>query len=249
MLQRILIIADPSVDDATFAETRDWAEALSTALQEPLGIARVGKNRLRVIRTALLSGGGAERMEAIVPPPPKNAAMGSADFLWREDGRPDWAEMWTGFCELALYGGPPHRGDEAALHAPDPEAVVAAEPAERPWDGFNPINEIRRGIWETTGLFAEPADDPGWITVTCDSRKMAAWLCACIILENVDARADEERLYLPAGSGFHLKNEVKSVITVLAKCHHYWQAHIEAQTAGAPITNPYASMAVGAAAD
>jgi sirohydrochlorin cobaltochelatase len=57
---------------------------------------------------------------------------------------------------------------------------------------------------------------------------MAAWLCASIILENVDARCEEERLFLPASPEFDLKNEVKSVITVLAKTNHYWQAHVEA---------------------
>ena len=90
------------------------------------------------------------------------------------------------------------------------------------------IAEIRRGMWETTGLYAEPAEEPGWIAVTCHSRKMAAWLCASIILENVDARCEEERLFLPASPDFDLKNEVKSIVTVLAKTNHYWQAHIEA---------------------
>lgn len=45
---------------------------------------------------------------------------------------------------------------------------------------------MRRGIWETTGLYAE-ATEAGWLAVTCESRTMAAWLCAAIILENVDA--------------------------------------------------------------
>jgi sirohydrochlorin cobaltochelatase len=58
---------------------------------------------------------------------------------------------------------------------------------------------------------------------------MAAWLAACIILENVDATCDEERLLVPASPAFGLKDEVKSVITVVAKTVHYWQAHVEAQ--------------------
>jgi sirohydrochlorin cobaltochelatase len=57
---------------------------------------------------------------------------------------------------------------------------------------------------------------------------MAAWLCATIILENVDARCDEERLLVPADPGFALADQVKSVITVVAKTHHYWSAHITA---------------------
>jgi sirohydrochlorin cobaltochelatase len=60
-------------------------------------------------------------------------------------------------------------------------------------------------------------------------------MCATIILENVDARVEEERLLLPAGPGYALKDEVKSIITVVAKTHHYWHAHVTgaAPTAGA----------------
>jgi sirohydrochlorin cobaltochelatase len=54
---------------------------------------------------------------------------------------------------------------------------------------------------------------------------MAAWLCAAIILENVDARMDEDRLLLPAGPAYRLRDEVKSIVTVVAKTHHYWEAH------------------------
>ncbi len=146
--------------------------------------------------------------------------MGSAPFTWRDDGRPDWAAMWTSFCDLALYGGPPHRGEAQALRAgPDADAPVAR--AEMPAS----LAEIRRGIWETTGLFAEPAER-GWMAVTCQSPKMAAWLCATIILENVAARCEEERLLVPASASFSIEDEVKSVVTVVAKTHHYWEQHV-----------------------
>ena len=52
---------------------------------------------------------------------------------------------------------------------------------------------------------------------------MAVWLCATIILENVEARVEEDRVLVPAGPRYHLEDEVKSII---AKTHHYWQAHI-----------------------
>ena len=142
--------------------------------------------------------------------------MSSASFMWREDGRPDWVGMWTTFCELALYGGPPQRGPKNPLRAPS--GAGADSDAEM-------LAEMRRGIWETTGLYAEPAG-PGWLSVTCDSPMMAAWMCAAIILENVGARVEEDRLLLPAGPGYGLKDEVKSIITVVAKTHHYWQAHV-----------------------
>jgi hypothetical protein len=235
MSQRLLLIADSALPETVLVGCRDCAASLADFAGEPVVVAFAGKARLRAVRAALLTAGGAQHVETVAPAPPRSVPMGSAPFVWREDGRPDWAEMWTTFCDLALYGGPPHRGDDSALHAPDPERATTAQPVEQPWEGYDPIAEIRRGIWETTGLFAEPADEPGWIVVTCESRKMAAWLCATIILENVDARCEDERLFLPASRDFHLKDEVKSVITVLAKTHHYWQAHIAAQAAaGAP---------------
>jgi len=92
--------------------------------------------------------------------------------------------------------------------------------------GFPGLAELERGIQETTGLATEPAE-PGWIAITCTSTRMAAWLCAAIILENVDARVEGARLLVPAGPGFTLEDQVKSVITVVAKTHHYWREHLE----------------------
>lgn len=45
------------------------------------------------------------------------APMSSAPFVWRQDGRPDWRAMWSDFCGLALFGGPPHRVPESVLRA------------------------------------------------------------------------------------------------------------------------------------
>lgn len=150
------------------------------------------------------------------------APMTAAPFVWRPDGRPDWRVMWESFCDLALHGGPPHRGADQALRAPAPGAAAASDEAM--------VAEIRRGIWETTGLVAEsPA--PGWVAVTCHDSAMAAWLAAAIVLENVEARSEDDRLLLPAGPGYRLEHEVKSVITVVAKTHHYWDAHLVADAA------------------
>lgn len=156
-------------------------------------------------------------LPAAFPALRRAAPMSAAPFQFRADGTPDWGQMWTTFCELALYGGPPHRGEQDALSASvDPQPVDAQAEA---------VKEMIRGIYETTGLVAEPAE-PGWIAVQSHSRKMAAWLCATIIMENVEARCEGERLLLPASSDFTLTNQVKSIITVIAKTNHYWQAHI-----------------------
>ena len=88
------------------------------------------------------------------------------------------------------------------------------------------LAELERGILETTGLEATAAG-PGLIAIRCESPRMAAWLCATIILENVEARVEGDRLLLPAGPDFRLEDQVKSVITVVAKTHHYWREHLE----------------------
>ncbi len=36
------------------------------------------------------------------------APMGAAPLLYADDGQVAWDEMWTGFCDLALAGGPSH---------------------------------------------------------------------------------------------------------------------------------------------
>lgn len=113
--------------------------------------------------------------------------------------------------------GPPHRGEANALTAPSEPQPLTTE--------MTAVQEIIRGISETTGLEAQPAE-PGWIAVTCNSRKMAAWLCATIIIENVEARCEGDRLLLPASPDFTLEKQSKSVIVVLAKTNHYWQAHV-----------------------
>jgi sirohydrochlorin cobaltochelatase len=55
---------------------------------------------------------------------------------------------------------------------------------------------------------------------------MAIWLVRAIIVENVMVRREEDVLYLPAGPHFTLKNEIKSIVTVVAKTCHYWTEHI-----------------------
>lgn len=154
---------------------------------------------------------------AEVRPTPSAAAMAAAPFVWRADGRPDWSAMWESFCDLALHGGPPHRGAADALRGPAPSDPAPSSDREM-------LHEMCRGILETTGLMAEEAS-PGWLAVTCASLEMAEWLRAAIVLENVAARTDGCRLLLPAGPRFTLADEVKSVITVVAKTHHYWSAH------------------------
>jgi hypothetical protein len=217
MAGRIVLVVDADLPAVVRQACADVAARLADQARMPVTVAAAPVRHLDALEDSLRRDAAARRREyAPAARPDPSIPMTSAPFLWRPDGRPDWGGMWTTFCELALYGGPPQRGPESPLRAPtgsstDSDAEMLAE--------------MRRGIWETTGLYAEPAG-PGCLSVTCDSPTMAAWMCAAIILENVGARLDDDRLLLPAGPSFGLKDEVKSIITVVAKTHHYWQAHI-----------------------
>jgi sirohydrochlorin cobaltochelatase len=217
MAGRLVLMTDVDLPAAVRQACADLGAALATQAGMPVTVAAVPISRLDALEDSLRRDPVAQRREYA----PANrrdpaAPMTSAPFLWRPDGRPDWGGMWTTFCELALYGGPPQRGPESPLRATT-DGVVES-------DG-EMLAEMHRGIWETTGLYAETMV-PGWLAVSCDSPTMAAWMCAAIILENVGARVDENRLLLPAGPDYQLKDEVKSIITVVAKTHHYWQAHV-----------------------
>src|SRR5512144_1544539 len=212
---RIMLVVDAALSAAAREICEEAAAALAQRTGVPVTLATVPIETLDATQPLVRRGPG--RIRELTPPAsPAAAAMAAAPFVWRE-GRPDWGAMWTTFCDLALYGGPPHRGPEQALRAP---AAPASDSSPEM------LAELERGILETTGLEAGPAG-PGLTAVRCESPRMAAWLCAAIILENVDARAEGEQLLLPAGPEFRREDQVKSVITVVAKTHHYWREHLE----------------------
>jgi len=218
-VSRMLIVVENTVPFERIQDCRELATSFATFLEEPVEFVFARPESLMAARMGAEPSPSDPPIEVLAPAPPQAATMSSADFVYQPDGRPDWRAMWEGFCELALYGGPPHRGIDSALGVAPLDAPAT--------EGFDAIDEIRRGIWMTTGLYSEvDEDEPGWLTITCHSRAMAAWMCATIILENVEAKFEDERLMVPASPSFTLKNEVKSVITVVAKTNHYWRAHV-----------------------
>ena len=218
MLDHLVLLAPQTAEDDVVATCRDFCKELASVTGQRVTFALDTLSPIDPDRSPNLF-----VIRTFEPEPPVSAApMSAAPFVYRDDGTPDWSTMWQGFCDLALYGGPPHRGEEDTLRARAEEPVEAGD--------AKMLAEIRRGIYETTGLYSELAE-PGWLAVTCDSTKMAAWLCATIILENVEARCEGDRLLVPASATFDLKNEVKSVITVVAKTVHYWQQHVESTAA------------------
>lgn len=151
--------------------------------------------------------------------------MGAAPLIYDVEGQVAWERIWgtvdptNPFCELALAGGPPHRGE--LLEPVNPAAVQAD------WVGYGRVlTELTRGIGLTTGLRTRLSQAPGWIGVECHSEEMAIWLLRAIVVENISVRREGAVLYLPAGPAFRLEGEIKNVITALAKTHHYWQEHL-----------------------
>ena len=151
--------------------------------------------------------------------PLSSAPMSAASICYTDEGQVAWDQMWSDFCDLAAIGGPPHRGTLLGPVAPadvkcNPEAYTQV------------VAEIERGIRLVTGLTTLHSSIPGWVGVECEEEMMAIWLQQAILAENVSVRRDGSKLYLPAGPTFQVKAEIKNVITVIAKTHHYWQEHL-----------------------
>ena len=167
-----------------------------------------------------------ERIRAILPEEYQDTyedvqpvSMGSAGLKYGNDGRVAWNAMWASFCDLAMAGGPPHKG---MLLEPALRAEIDANP-----DRYaDVVEEICRGIAMVTYLDAQPSPTAGWIRVDCLGDATASWLLRAIVMENVSARSEGPMLDLPAGPAYRLGKEIKNVITVMAKTCHYWMEHM-----------------------
>ena len=145
--------------------------------------------------------------------------MRSAGLKFSADGRVAWNEIWGSFCDLAMAGGPPHKG---TLLEPGAEAAIAAAPTQ-----YEAVTEeICRGIMMAAQLEADPSPSPGWVRVICLSDAMAGWLLRAIVMENVAVTREGVALDLPAAPHFRLEKEIKNVVTVIAKTSHYWLEHM-----------------------
>ena len=155
-----------------------------------------------------------DRYEDVQP-----VSMGSAGLKYAADGQVAWNEMWKTFCDLAMAGGPPHKG---TLLEPATRDEVDAHP-----DRYTLVtDEICRGVAMVTELIVRPSPRPGWVRVSCFSEAMAGWLLRAIVMENVSARAEGLGLDLPASPHFRVEKEIKNVVTVAAKTCHYWLGHM-----------------------
>ncbi len=145
-------------------------------------------------------------------------SMGSAGLKYDAAGEVAWDQMWGSFCDLAMAGGPPHKG---TLLGPG-----LAEDIDAQFLAFDAVaEEIGRGITLVTGLRAYVSPLPGWVRVVCLNETMAAWLLRAVVMENVAAHRQGHTLDVPAAPHFRLEKEIKNVITVIAKTCHYWLGH------------------------
>ncbi len=167
-----------------------------------------------------------QRLAVLLPPQYREryqdmtpVAMRSAPFVYDDSGQVAWDRMWQGFCDLAMAGGPPHKG---RWLAPGTVADVTAAP-----DRFDEVvTEIRRGVALATGLDARPSDAAGWVPVACYGEAMADWMTRAIVMENVAARRGRVYVSLPAAPAFRVEKEIRNVITVVSKTAHYWVDHM-----------------------
>lgn len=179
-----------------------------------LDAARVAFDQLDARLRILLPEQYQESYESVKP-----VSMGSAGLKFAPDGSVAWNEIWQSFCDLAMAGGPPHKG---MLLAPGDAAGIASH--QTSYD--EAADEICRGIWLAADLPAQVDSHPGWVRVQCHSATMADWLTRAIVMENVAARSSGVMLYLPAAPHFRLEKEIKNVVTVIAKTAHYWMGHM-----------------------
>jgi hypothetical protein len=165
----------------------------------------------------------AERLEEV-----STRSMGSAKIAPDASGSVPWDKIWTSFCDLAMAGGPPHRGKLL-----EPVAIERIEQAPEAYRSV--VAELQRGIRLASGLNTCPSPYLGWVCVECDSEPMAAWLMRAILVENISVRRESTKLYLPAGPDYRVDKEIKNVITSVAKTHHYWQAHLRSRQPPKPL--------------
>jgi sirohydrochlorin cobaltochelatase len=167
-----------------------------------------------------------ERIETLLPATYRETyqdmqptPMRSAPLKYDAAGRVAWDDIWGSFCDLAMAGGPPHRG---TLLEPATPHEIAADPEK-----YETVAaELQRGLHLVTGLYARPSATPGWIQIDCTSAAMSSWLCRAILMENVGARFQGLSLALPAGPHFRVEKEIKNVIVAMAKTSHYWLEHM-----------------------
>ena len=112
----IIIAYDPAAPQEVTAGSRELGRLAAELTGGTAVLAGLDEDDLADLRAWLRS--RAKPTALTTFDPTASAPMSAAPFEYLPDGRPNWGAMWTTFCELALYGGPPHRGEENPVPEP-----------------------------------------------------------------------------------------------------------------------------------
>lgn len=169
-------------------EERTAAMTMSETSTQPMSI-QWAEERLQTLLPGIYRG----RTDEVQP-----VSMGTAPLAFDVDGNVAWDRMWGSFCDLAMAGGPPHKGK--LLEPGTPESILA-EPVR-----YGEVcDEIVRGIELAARSKATQSSSPGWLRVRCSNETMAGWLLRAITMENVSVRLEESAILLPAGPAFRVE--------------------------------------------
>lgn len=149
-------------------------------------------------------------------------SMGSAAIKYDANGKVAWDQMWGSFCNLAMAGGPPHKG---TLLLPGTSEEIAKAPGQY----RDVVEEACRGIRMACELAVDRTETAGWIQLYCETETMAEWMHRAIVVENVSVRREGKSVLLPVGPHYRVEKEIKNIVTVSAKTAHYWLYHMPPQ--------------------
>ena len=151
--------------------------------------------------------------------------MQGAGLKYDANGAVAWDQIWGSFCDLAMAGGPPHKGT-LLEHGSEDGDRRAVRPLRRGGRGDLPRHQDGHRL---AGV--RVADS--WLGQRHVSQRHDGRVAAAGDRHGERGRAAraERVLELPAAPHFRLEKEIKNVITVIAKTCHYWMGHMPADAA------------------
>ena len=100
-------------------------------------------------------------------------SMGSAGLKYGHDGKVAWNEMWATFCDLAMAGGPPHKGtllEPGSRGEIDANAVRYGQVVEEIGRGVGMVTELamRSSAHSRVGARGMCQRRDGWLAAASD---------------------------------------------------------------------------------
>lgn len=124
-------------------------------------------------------------------------------------------------CHYLLDHVPPAqrpRGLKSDLIQPLSPEEIACDPAVSAANAL----QLAREIQMATGLATTPTADSSWIENHCPNEAMAVWMMRALIAENVLARREDDRLFVP----FCDKRDAEQLLSIIRQTAHCWSIHM-----------------------